>query len=450
MPISVITLGRWAYLLRAEADVPFLRRELTIASKYGGESVELFDDSLPAYFGLPLYHPSLPAGADIIDRRVTTVPIHLRFTSKLWPGQPEVLEQFKKLLQGGKTGFILEAKPGFGKTVTVIAMLELLNQRTLVIVPRSNLIKQWIDRLVKHSNMAESEIGWVEGGKAVWDGKKIVVGLVHSLVLDRYGKDFQRYFGCVVFDEVDRSVPPATFTPAVAMFPAKYRIGATATVKRMDGLDSIFRWHVGQTWLLGKDANRMKPKVLIHKYTESSGYVPGHLSVIQRRGVLLSKLAANVRRNWLLAGYILRIVRSGRRCLVLSDRIQQLVDLKGLLLSKGQKELSEADVGYYVRQLPWKAVKPVERQVVAKSCKVIMASYGMIALGTDIPSLAGLVYATPQSQIEQSKGRIERLLEGKQTPVVVDVVDTAYMDTIRWGDFRLREYKRQGLQIGIR
>lgn len=41
----------------------------------------------------------------------------------------------------------------------------------------------------------------------------MVIGLVHSLVRGRYGDDFRSSFGILVFDEVDRSVPPATFAP---------------------------------------------------------------------------------------------------------------------------------------------------------------------------------------------------------------------------------------------
>lgn len=447
---SKTILSRFAYVPRKEVPVEALRRELTICSKFGGDAVPLYDDRHPDFFGLPVFYDSGNGGARVADRRVVTPSINLKFTSTLWPGQPEILEKFTSRVHSGMSGFILEAKPGFGKTVTVIAMLSVLQQRTLVVVPRSNLIRQWVERLKEHSNLTTADIGWVEGGRADWQNKKVVVGLVHSVVLDRYGKDFRKYFGCVVFDEVDRSVPPATFASAVSMFPAKYRIGASATVKRQDGLDVVFRLHIGQSWLRGDDANRMAPKVVIRNYRRTSGPIPSYLTeIVQRRGTLLSLLAKNEDRNRVLAGAIKELVETGRRCLVLSDRIQQLISLKNILLSMDPKReyLKDSDIGFYVRSLPWKTMTPKDLSKVAQHCKVLLGTYGMIALGTDIPSLAGLIYATPQSQIEQSKGRIERLLVGKQQPVIVDVVDTEYAETVRWGQFRFREYQRQGLEV---
>uniref|UniRef100_A0A6M3LVR9 Putative helicase n=1 Tax=viral metagenome TaxID=1070528 RepID=A0A6M3LVR9_9ZZZZ len=73
----------------------------------------------------------------------------------------------------------------------------------------------------------------------------------------------------------------------------------------------------------------------------------------------------------------------------------------------------------------------------------------MIALGTDIPSLSGLIYATPQSEVTQSKGRIERVLEGKKEPIVVDIVDTYYKDTMRWAKKREKSYIAEGLKIKV-
>jgi hypothetical protein len=61
--------------------------------------------------------------------------------------------------------------------------------------------------------------------------------------------------------------------------------------------------------------------------------------------------------------------------------------------------------------------------------------------------LAGLIYATPLSETEQSKGRVEREFAGKRQPVVVDIVDTAYDMTRRWGQKRERQYIREGLEI---
>lgn len=277
-------------------------------------------------------------------------------------------------------------------TVCLLSMLSILRRTALIVVPRSNLIKQWTDRAIEHTSLTAQDIGWVEGGKGSWRGKKLVIGLVHSLALDRMDDDFRTYFGVTVFDEVDRSVPPATFAPVVAMMPTKYRIGASATIHRPDGLHVIFEKHVGQYLLRGIDANRMKPKILMVAFKKTSGHVPNFGAKLNRRGMILSKLANNPERNILIADFIMKILRSGRRCLVLSDRTQQLDALRNLVLALGRSEgIRPPDVGFYVRQLTdvngnKRAVKESERMKTASDCKLLLCC---VTPDTECLTLAG-------------------------------------------------------------
>jgi superfamily II DNA or RNA helicase len=450
-------IGSYLYLPREEIDLVDMVEEFTAIRKFDGDPIKMYDDSPSKFFGIPLYaHRDLSTVAkEVKDLRVSGNAINIQFLSKFWEGQEKIIDRFLHLKNRGATGFILEAPPGFGKTVTMLKMIQLVGRTTLVVVPRSNLIGQWIKRATKHTSLKESEIGIAEGGQCTFRGKKIVVGLVHSLVLDRYGKDFQKYFGCVVFDEVDRSVPPTTFAPALGMFPSKYRIGASASLKRQDGLHTVFEKHIGQHLLVGEDANRMRAKILMVEYHGRRGYVHSGSSRLMRRGMLISALAENSERNMLLTDYILQVYRSDRRCLVLSDRTTQLLLLKGLLLSRGKKDgVQDREIGFYVRSLPVfpgsakkVAITKIERERVASNCKIILATYGMIGIGTDIQSLAAAVYATPQSEVVQIQGRIERFLEGKKAPIVVDIMDTAWSDALRWASSRQKYYLQSGLFV---
>lgn len=443
-----VVIASYLYVPRDEIrDIGDMEDQLTVFPKYGKDPVKLYNDSLHGWFGLPLYHyRNLDNIADkITDNRAVGAPITVEFMSKFREGQVEVIDKFSKYVASGKTGFILRACPGFGKTVVAADIISLLGRTALVIVPRSNLISQWVDRLCQHTSLLPSEIGTACGGKATWQGKKVVVGLVHTLALDRFGDAFKRYFGVVIYDEVDRSVPPQTFAPVVSMFPSKYRIGVSATMKRQDGMEVVFHKHVGQIFLQGVASNRMKPKILIHIFTGSSGPVFGK-TAIRKRGQLISRLAANGERNALIARYAKSILISGRRLVILSDRIKQLIELKTILIANGWAK--DRDVGFYVRTLPGRGeLSEKERKRIANVCKVILGTYGLFALGTDIPDLAGLIYATPMSETEQSKGRIEREFKGKLQPVVVDIVDQFYDNAARWGYKREHQYVAEGLKI---
>jgi superfamily II DNA or RNA helicase len=465
-----VALGTHLYIRKTELGsrkVRELREELTLiprGSEGPGDPVYLYDERTE-WFGIPLYHLTRPPtewGRKVHDLRSDGRPIKFEFKSTLRPGQEPVINAFETWLQAGATGFLLEAKPGFGKTVTVLKMLQMLGRTALIIVPRSNLVGQWIERIVgdsakgikAHTSLKRNEVGWVNGSDINWRGKKLVVGLVHSLALDRLGDEFRKYFGVVVPDEVDHSIPPSTFAPVLSLFPAKYRIGASAEMKRFDGLEVIFHKHIGQVHLKGVagENETMTPKAVIVNYPLDVGKVPGNLGAMQRRGILLSKLAKSPARNLMLARYIRMIYNSERRVVVLSDRVQHLLLLRDLV--EKMQGIPKRETGMYVGSIPkggplGKHVKMTahERKRVASDCRVIFATYQMFALGTDIQDLAGLIYATPQSEIVQSKGRIERALEGKKEPVLVDVVDSAYKDAERWAAKRMAHYRSEGMTI---
>lgn len=428
-----------------------LKDKLTVVSRYDKSEFETFSET-PKMFGLPLYYTTRwnDLARKVEDIRLDGSKIKYDFVSEMRPGQVPVIEKFREGLDSGVTGFVLDAPPGFGKTVVMLKMIQMLERSAIVVVPRSNLVDQWVSRIVQHTSLKLSDIGVVNGRHVEWKNKRIVVGLVHSLAAQlNDNRPFRFMFGTAAFDEVDRSVPPATFSPVLCMFPARYRIGASATITRKDGLHLINKYHIGQLVIRGGDHGRMNPKVLVINYPESSGYVHPGSTKINRRGMLLSRLATNQDRNRIICKYVHLIAQSGRRVLVLSDRTQQLVDIKRMLILDFQ--YPPGDIGFYCDSVPdgktKRKVGAVELKRSAHVCKIILATYGKAGIGTDIADLAGLVYATPQSDVRQTQGRIERLLEGKSQPVVVDLVDSYYDDAVGWSRSRISHYKKKTLRM---
>jgi len=469
---SKIVLRRYLYVPRRELKYyKGIVKDLTVRSKYPeGPTIELFDDSSPYWFGLPLHEIKRKDNLadEVVDRRSDGHAVKFRFTADLWAGQDAVIDKFKRLVAGGRTGILLESKPGTGKTVMLIKMIQHLERTALIVVPRANLVDQWVQRLLEHTGLKRRHIGVAAGGKATWEGRTVVVGLVHTLGLDsaggynRFGKEFCEYFGTVVFDEVDLSVPPATFAPVVTMFPARYRIGASATFKRKDGLDVVFTSHIGESHISGSVSNRVEPAVLMVYYDGEQPKLWKGLGKVQAKGVILSHIAKDPRRNIVVARYVASLWKSGRRGLVLSDRTLQLALLMDILTSRFG--IPQSDIGFYCGSVPVKVgglyqglkgkdgyksrvVSEKECALSASACKILLATNGKFAVGSDIPDLAGLVYATPSSETEQSKGRIERSVPGKLSPVVVDIVDTFYAQTRGWSQARLGQYKKAGLKV---
>ena len=455
MPYSKVILASYTYVPKFEIDnINDYRHRYTITSKYkNGPTIKYYKET-DTYFGIPRHALRLTKGMaeEILDDRATGMAIGIAFKGELWDYQEKAIDEFTSLVEKGATGFFLESAPGSGKTVMGLKMISQLKRTTLIVVPKSDLVTQWKDRILgtdkipPFTDLKESDIGIVEGGRCDYVGKKVVIGLIHSVVLKRIATpQFIKNFGVVLFDECDSSLPPKTFSSASGMFPAKYRIGMTASATRADGLHVIFEDSLAQFRIRCKNTKTLTPSVLLHKFQGSSGHIPSYLKDIQRRGVLISNLAKNPVRNDLIADYAFKSFSSGRVTLIMSDRKDQLKSIKDTLVRV--YKIDSRKIGYFVRSIDGRLLKKEEKDRSANSATIILATYGMMSRGTDIPRLETLILGTIRSDMRQTLGRIERFLVGKQAPVVVDIVDTFYIETKNSARARLKFYNERGLRI---
>ena len=448
MTFSKAIVSTHLFVPKNEIDVEAYRRRYTVKSSYSNGPVISYYKEDDYYFGIPRHALRLTRAiaSELEDRRVLGSPVNINFKGKLWDYQLKAIDEFSTLVAKGGSGFFLEAAPGSGKTVMGLKMLSLLGVTSLVIVPKSDLVKQWKSRILSFTDIKEDEIGIVEGGNSDYVGKKIVIGLVHSVIIDRIStKEFCSYFGAILFDECDSSLPPKTFSSASGMFPAKYRIGMTASATRADGLHVIFEENLAQFKLKCVNTKTLAPTVILHVFKESSGEIPSYLRDLQRRGVLISNLANNPVRNDLIANYASKSYSSGRPTLIISDRKEQLKQLEKLLVKV--YKIPKEEIGYFVRSLDGKNLKEADKKHSADNCQIILATYGMMSRGTDIPRLSCLILATIRSDLKQTLGRIERFMENKESPILIDLVDSHYKETMNSAKARIKFYKDRNLQI---
>ena len=130
---------------------------------------------------------------------------------------------------------------------------------------------------------------------------------------------------------------------------------------------------------------------------------------------------------------------------MLSDRKEQLLLICKQLIKL--HNVPEDEIGFFMRTIRGAPFKKDYTKYVLENCKIILGTYGMGSRGTDIPRLDALVLATPQTKMLQISGRIERFLDGKKTPVILDVVDNFYEDLRISGYARLKYYRSRGMHI---
>ena len=89
------------------------------------------------------------------------IPFH--FNSQLLPRQRKILNQLRNTLNKQKINGIIHARPGFGKTVFGIYLINLLQYKTIVFVDSEMLYNQWMADIFKHTTLTRDRIGLIKG-----------------------------------------------------------------------------------------------------------------------------------------------------------------------------------------------------------------------------------------------------------------------------------------------
>lgn len=195
----------------------------------------------------------------------------------------------------------------------------------------------------------------------------------------------------------------------------RYKFGMSATLTRTDGMiPSLFALIGDIVYEIPKEAVKDKRITAEYKpiflsqeynvmdYTDFDGTI--------NNTKLLGLLSENTQRNEEIVNNIVERVPHNQ--LVLCHRVAQCETLSKMLEERGVK--TSILVG---------KVKEKDRDYEAS---VIIATYALAKEGLDIPALDTLHLASPQkneSVTIQAIGRIERNIEGKETPICYDYVD---------------------------
>lgn len=326
------------------------------------------------------------------------------------PGQSEFMELTYDAATDSYTSLI-KAETGTGKTVVFLETAARLGRRTLVLVPSTNLLRQWIDQTQDILGVPRSAIGVVQGDKCQWQ-KDVVIGMLKSNAMRVYPHEFYSAFGLVGYDEL-HNLGAVLAAKTQGLFNARYKLGLTATDDRRDGADEVYYDYFGRP-----------------AFTRSMPGVPTDvLSVImptppvKGRGNTEKALALsrNHDRNEALARIAVRWFREGHHILLVGAFVEHCELMKRYLMALG---LRDSDVGVFTgQQTDESGTRSKTTEQYLDWCKrvprVIVATYGMLTEGVDIPRLDRGMDITPVSEMEQVLGRIRRRVPGKDVSLWV-------------------------------
>jgi superfamily II DNA or RNA helicase len=448
----------------SEAELLTIRNDLHYESrggkKYGfGDSqiVNLFAEdeetgrvSMPRRYAYERLSAKLRKG---VQKNLSTgSKVKFKFNEKKQKTRPDLKRRQDRLiahyleeLRGLSTPFqggILSASCGLGKTVMAAKLMSVFNRTTLVLVHKEFLMDQWVERLTEFLDISADDVGFVRQKKCDFEGKKVVIAMIQSLLdPDKYPEEFYSWAGVVISDECHRMSAPC-FQSVIPHFPAQIRVGLSATPRRADGLQAVFEWHIGPVLAKMKGAET-SPKIYqipFELWLPEDLYMWRDKKTGEVKKLFLAKLINILvdvtKRNVWFIKEMLKAVKSGRKVMLLSDRREHLSVLKTALEAKAPT----VTVGFFMGGMKKKELKK------SITCDIILGTFAMAKEALDIPEVDTLYLAVPKADIEQPVGRVLRYHPDKKEPVIVDLVDTlpACMD---FAQKRLNQYKQLGYTV---
>jgi superfamily II DNA or RNA helicase len=377
-------------------------------------------------------------GCELRDERFGGAPIDVTFAGTLRLDQEAALAGMLHHDCG-----VFSAPTAFGKTVTAAAMIARRGVNTLVLVHRTELLKQWQERLQTFLGLGQGEIGTLGGGKSKLTGK-VDIAVMQSLSRQGEVNPLVENYGQVMVDECHH-VGAVSFDAILKRTKAKYVLGLTATPIRRDGQQAIIFMQCGPIRYTAAKPTGAPHDLQVLPYSRNS---PIDLPIQAGIQEVFLHLVSDQDRTKAIATEIKNAYAQGRKVLALTGRTDHLHALRGCLddlsplpfvlhgrMSKKQRSALVAELNALPPDLP----------------RVLLSTGNLVGEGFDHPPLDTLVLAIPVSwhgTLQQYAGRLHRQHDSKTDVRIIDVVDTGHPALLRMWDKRQRGYRAMGYRVG--
>jgi superfamily II DNA or RNA helicase len=326
--------------------------------------------------------------------------------------------------------------------VTAAAVIAQRATNTLILVHRTELLKQWQARLQSFLGVGKGVVGTIGGGKAKPTGL-IDIAVMQSLSRQGEVNSLVENYGQVIIDECHH-IGAVSFEAILKQIKAKYVLGLTATPIRRDGQQAIIFMQCGP---IRHQATRAETaphdlEVIPHAYNRIIAMVPD-----ARIQDVFRHLVEDVERTEAIADEVGKAFSQGRKVLVLTERtehveaIRQVLEAKGLPATTLHGRMSKKSRSATIAQL--EAMPP-------DTPRVLLATGKLVGEGFDHPPLDTLILAMPISwkgNLQQYAGRLHREQATKTDVRIIDFIDTGHPVLLRMWEKRQRGYRAMGYRL---
>ena len=339
---------------------------------------------------------------------------------------------------------VLCAPTAFGKTVTAAAMIARRGVNTLVLVHRTELLKQWQERLQTFLGVGKGVIGTIGGGKAKPTGK-IDIAVMQSVSRQGEVDPLVENYGQMIVDECHH-VGAVSFDAILKRTRAKYVLGLTATPIRRDGQQPIIFMQCGPIrYTAAKSASAPHDLEVLPRSRFNRIELPTEAGIQD----VFRHLAKDRGRTDAIAMEVKHAYERGRKVLVLTERTEHLDAIKAALGGKVPApfvlhgRMSKKQRAALIAEL--EALPP-------DAPRVLLATGKLVGEGFDHPPLDTLVLAMPVSwkgTLQQYAGRLHREHASKIDVRIIDFVDAGHPALLRMWVKRQRGYRAMGYRVGL-
>jgi len=455
-----VTLANLIYFEKAQLPQPLANRLIRLAAFqnpefYKAQAMRLSVWDKPRVIGNAENYPqhiALPRGCleaaldllrdngircELRDERFAGEPIDVGFVGTLRLDQEAAIAGMLPHDAG-----VLCAPTAFGKTVTAAAMIARRGVNTLVLVHRTELLKQWQERLQAFLGVGKGVVGTIGGGKAKPSGQ-IDIAVMQSLSRQGEVNPLVEHYGHVIVDECHH-IGAVSFDAILKRAKAKYVLGLTATPIRRDGQQPIIFMQCGPIrYTAAKPASSPHALEVVPHTCLSRIELPPESGIQE----VFRHLVHDQARTDAIAAEVLEAFRQGRKILLLTERTEHLDAIQAAL--GGQ--ISPLFVLHGRLSKPKRAALIAALEALpADAPRVLLAIGKLVGEGFDHPPLDTLVLAMPVSwrgTLQQYAGRLHREHADKTDVRIIDFVDTGHAALLRMWDKRQRGYRAMGYRM---
>jgi len=316
----------------------------------------------------------------------------------------------------------------YGKSVIGIRLAQLLGVNCIVIVHNMSILKQFKSNA---KEIFDIDCGWYHGNKRDLS-KAVTLTTIQTLAtrIDKLDDEFLSAFSLALWDE-GHHMGAASYIKVMQKLKTKYRLGLTATWRRNDGLDPVYKHYLGLEVFKGKILGRtttptlyrptIQTRLTIHDFMDWRGNI--------NRAKLETKIAQEDNYNEWLISLLKQLADMGRKTVLTSERLAQID-----LLYEG---LEGYNVGVFAGKHNGVTLKEKDLTEAVK-CDIILASVLKVKEGLDLEKFLGeeeyrkiqpldtIIISSPTKDSEQQCGRIGRYNTGPDPLVIHPVLDNPF------------------------